>query len=78
MYDDEWMNECLFPMKWFKYIRMNTNLITWEEDYRNPHGLLQSSPPFVTIIKKNTFNLYQSGSKITVVRFYTCTILTSL
>jgi len=31
---------------------MNTNLITWEEDYRNPHGLLQSSPPFVTIIKK--------------------------
>ena len=57
---------------------MNTNLITWEEDYRNPQGLLQSSPPFVTIIKKKTFNLYQSGSKITVVRFYICTILTSL
>ena len=22
------MNECLFPMKWFKYIRMNTNINT--------------------------------------------------
>ncbi len=58
------------------HYRMYINTITWEEDYRNLHGLLQSSPTLV-ITTINTFDLYHSSSKIIVVRFYTCTILIS-